>query len=176
MTSQKSPTRPFRAIGNRMIANDEWNTPMFFNRNTWLTDANHYSMNDNLIFFTNMGLAMILAMFGMAKRLRDNQTLKTLLWITTLVGVTGSSLRFFPNMDISLLTTWSFWNPFVYITLYAGLRHAYRLCYQREPTYHKASWFDPEEGRKQNTFDVFVHLFPMLMALIFPFIMQKIFQ
>jgi hypothetical protein len=61
--------------------------------------------------------------------------------------------------------------PLFYLTVYNCLRYAYIKVYGVEPTYNKASWYDPKDGRKQNWFDVVVFFIPLLLSLGFvPFL------
>jgi len=55
-----------------------------------------------------------------------------------------------------------------YIICYAGLRHVYIRKYSIEPTYNRISWFDPDDGRRQNWLDVVVFVIPLLLSFIIP--------
>ncbi len=130
-------------------------------------------MTSNEIFILNTVLWAILSFMGMFKHLRNNQTILTLLVISALYGCVSVFVHIFiSRMDD--LSSYSFWSPFVYLVLYGFLRYLYLKIYHREPTYNKASWYDPEEGRNQNTLDLLAHLLPMGVSLIFPFLVKKL--
>lgn len=130
-------------------------------------------MTSNEIFILNTLLCGILSFMGMFKHLRNNQTIQTLLIISAFYGFVSIFIHVF-IVWMDDLSSYSFWNPFVYIALYGVLRYLNISIYHREPTYNKASWYDPSEGRKQNTLDVLVHLLPMGVSLIFPFLVKKL--
>jgi hypothetical protein len=61
--------------------------------------------------------------------------------------------------------------PLFYLTVYNCLRYVYVKVYGVEPTYNKASWYDHDDGRKQNWFDVVVFFVPLLLSFGFvPFL------
>lgn len=109
----------------------------------------------------------IFVMLGFFKKLRDDNTIIFLLLLTALIAV-------YPLIKIiegeqysgNIRQTNIFFSPFFYVSTYGLLRQLYKSIYKREPTYYRASWFDPEDNRKQNWLDVFVYIGSMTISFL----------
>ncbi len=119
-------------------------------------------------------LTGILAIAGFLKKLRSDRTLFVLLLISIPIAVCGLLLRSPEYQMKGANAADMLLGPFFYIVMYGSLRHLYKKKYKREPTYHRASWYDPDEKRKQNALDVIVHIFPVISAVFFPVIITAL--
>ena len=105
------------------------------------------------------------------KWLRNDRVLWALLLATAVLAVYGLLERVPEN---TRLNTWDgLMGPFAYVASYASLRYLYKHIFHREPTYMRGSWYDWEEGRRQNWFDVAVHVLPMMVALAVPVLLTR---
>jgi hypothetical protein len=119
-------------------------------------------------------LWFVIVILGFYKKLRDNKTLLILHFITFVVAIYAIVLKTegqpftgrFRNSDFLFA-------PFIYVFIYGLLRMLYKDMYQREPTYNRSSWYDEEEGRNQNIFDVIVFIFPLLFSLLSPVLLNQ---
>ena len=116
----------------------------------------------------------ILAVCGFMKLLRSDRTLIILTVLTIPIGVFGLCLIGDNTEMVNGNGATTLVSPFIYITSYALLRMLYKRIYKMEPTYERFSWYDAEEGRKQNWLDVTVHILPMLLGFIVPIIIEEI--
>jgi hypothetical protein len=105
----------------------------------------------------------ILYMLAFYKKLRNDRLLTILLLITLFFGGLGMILK---TPEASM-----FIGPFVYIGSYGLLRYAYLNKYKIEPTYNRTSWYDADEGRKQNWLDVITFVIPIVLSFILPLIL-----
>ncbi|MEZ4755789.1 MAG: hypothetical protein R2817_03055 [Flavobacteriales bacterium] len=113
-----------------------------------------------------------LAFCGFMKWLRNDRRLVVLLLLTGVLAVVGITGRMPENPR---LNAWDgLLGPFAYVASYASLRYLYKRIFRREPTYCRGSWYDWEEGRRQNWFDVAVHVLPMMIGLGLPVIVTKL--
>lgn len=108
----------------------------------------------------------ILWMFGLLKKLRNDKTLLLLALLTLVFGL--SSLWIDSYLFSGTSKPFALLSPFLYIILYALLRKLYKKLYEVEPTYYRASWYDPEERRRQNWLDVIVAIMPGFISITFP--------
>jgi hypothetical protein len=109
---------------------------------------------------------------GFMKWLRNDRLLLVLLLATAAMAVVGVLERVPENPR---LNTWDgLLGPFAYVASYASFRYLYKRIFRREPTYIRGSWYDQEEGRRQDWYDVAVHVLPMMIALAVPVILTKI--
>jgi len=115
--------------------------------------------------FLYLGLAPSFIVYILAsyKKLRNNRVLTRLAIVTLLIALLGV----FINKEGSLFLA----SAFFYVIIYAGLRYIYLKKYSIEPTYNRASWYDPEEGRKQNWLDVIVFVIPLMLSLVMPLVL-----
>jgi len=113
-----------------------------------------------------------LAFCGFMKWLRNDRTLAVLLILTGLLAVIGVGGRVPENPHLN--SSDGLLGPLAYVASYALLRYAYKAIYRREPTYDRGSWYDREEGRRQNWFDVAVHILPWMIAIAVPFVLTRL--
>jgi hypothetical protein len=116
----------------------------------------------------------ILVVCGFMKLLRSDRTLIVLTILTIPIGVFGLYLRGDNTEMVNGNGSTYMISPFVYVTSFALLRMLFKSIYKMEPTYERFSWFDAEEGRKQNWLDVTVHIVPMLLSFVVPILIDKI--
>jgi hypothetical protein len=110
-------------------------------------------------------LWFVVVMLGFSKKLRDNKRVIIILILTSLVSIYPIFLKIqgLPFSGHSRGSDFLF-APFIYMLTYGLLRWLYKRVYNREPTYYRAAWYDPEEHRKQNVFDVVVYVIPLLFS------------
>jgi hypothetical protein len=121
-----------------------------------------------------VGIAMTccLAFCGFMKWLRNDRVLLFLLLLSGVLAIIGVSGRMPENPR---LNSWDgILGPFAYVASYASLRYLYKRIFRREPTYIRGSWYDWEEGRRQDWFDVAVHVLPMMIGLSVPIMLTKL--
>lgn len=94
------------------------------------------------------------------KKLRNNHALKVATLITFPFAVLGVLLKTSESAMFS--------GAFVYIITYSALRYLFKKKYEFEPTYNQMSWYNSEDGRKQNWFDVIVFVIPIMTSFIVP--------
>lgn len=117
---------------------------------------------------------IILPLFGLFKKLRDDKTLIVLLLVTGLITIFPIYQRILDlPYEGRLRGSDTLFLPFLYILLYGFLRMVYKKIYRREPTYYRASWYDPEDGRRQNIFDVAVFILPILLPVLLLFLIAR---
>jgi hypothetical protein len=113
-----------------------------------------------------------LAFCGFMKWLRNDRTLAVLLILTGLLAVIGVGGRVPENQR---LNTWDgLTGPLAYVASYALLRHAYKSIFRREPTYAYLTWYDLDERRRMNWFDLAVHMLPCMIAMAVPVILTRL--
>ncbi len=113
-----------------------------------------------------------LAFCGLMKWLRNDRVLTALLVVTGVLAIIGIVSRVQENPR---LNAWDgLISPFAFMTSFAFLRYAYKAIYRREPTYSYLTWYDLEERRHMNWFDLAVHLLPFLLALAVPVILTRL--
>lgn len=111
-------------------------------------------------FYIGIVPMFIVFMLISYKRLRNDRLLKIASIITFLIAIPGFLLRV-PESAMLI-------GAFVYIITYSGLRYLFKKKYDFEPTYNRMSWYDSEDGRKQNWFDVIVFVIPIMISFILP--------
>lgn len=130
-------------------------------------------MTSGTLLIIGLGFTTLISVMGFMKLFRSNKTIQILLVITVLIGMIGiyfrTNLTELPHGNAAD----SLWGPFVYIALYGILRYLYIQIYKREPTYNKSSWYDPEDGRRQNWLDVAVYIIPMISSIGIPIIIHE---
>ena len=131
-------------------------------------------MSDTL-FISGLILTCIVAYLGFDKKLRSSRTLTHLLIPAFIIALIGLWIRSSDTEQKGANAADALLSPLVYILCYAGLRALYKYIYNMEPTCDRYSWYDSEEGRKQNWLDVVVHIVPMLIAFVFPVAIKGIF-
>jgi uncharacterized membrane protein YfcA len=94
------------------------------------------------------------------KKLRNNKALKIAASVTFPFAVLGVLLK---TPEAAMFS-----GAFAQIISYAGLRFLFKRKYNFEPTYNRMSWYDNEEGRRQNWFDVIVFVIPLILCFIVP--------
>jgi len=94
------------------------------------------------------------------KKLRNDRSLRISSIITLLFAIPGVLIR---TPEAAMLM-----GAFVQVVTYAFLRYLFKRKYSFEPTYNRMSWYDSEEGRKQNWFDVIVFVIPILLSFTIP--------
>ena len=102
----------------------------------------------------------ILYMFASYKKLRNNRALIILSITSFLLAIPGVLIKV---PEAAMLT-----GAFIYLISYSLLRYIYIKKYSFEPTYNKSSWYDANEGRRQNWLDVIVYVMPILLSMIVP--------
>ncbi len=118
-----------------------------------------------------VAITCCLAFCGFMKWLRNDRVLWALLLATAVLAVYGLLERVPENPR---LNTWDgLLGPFAYVASYASLRFLYKRILRREPTYMRGSWYDWEEGRRQDWFDVAVHVLPWMIALAVPVLLTR---
>jgi hypothetical protein len=113
-----------------------------------------------------------LAFCGFMKWLRNDRRLALLFILTGLLAVIGIVGRVPGNARLN--TSDGLLGPFAYVASYALLRHAYKSIYLREPTYAYRTWYDLEERRRMNWFDLGVHILPYLIGMAVPAIVTHV--
>jgi len=113
-----------------------------------------------------------LAFCGFMKWLRNDRTLAVLLILTGLLAVIGVGGRVPENPHLN--SSDGLLGPLAYVASYALLRYAYKAIYRREPTYAYQSWYDMEERRRMNGFDLAVHMLPCMIAMAVPVILTRL--
>lgn len=107
------------------------------------------------------------------KKLRDNRRILVALLFSLPFAIYALSEKITGNaFTEKLRPTDALFMPLVTVCTYALLRYLYKKAYKREPTYNRSSWFDPEEGRNQNIFDLIVFISPMVMGGLFPLLIK----
>jgi hypothetical protein len=120
---------------------------------------------DTLLLSTGLVITGLLAVAGFLKKLRNDRHIGLLLAAAFLLAISGF---FIPGPGFSAVDRYHLVSPFVYMALYGFFRWIYKLFFGVEPTYNRSGWYDPEEGRKQNFFDVLVFVLPLLLAVLAP--------
>ncbi|MCC7502915.1 MAG: hypothetical protein IT229_10325 [Flavobacteriales bacterium] len=119
-----------------------------------------------------IAITCCLAVGGFMKWLRNDRMIAVLLILTGMLAVIGVVYRVPENPR---LNTWDgLLGPLAYVASYALLRQAYRSIFQREPTYAYLTWYDWEERRRMNWFDLGVHILPMLIGMAVPAIVTRV--
>ena len=127
-----------------------------------------------MIHLIGLGLLGAVAIAGFYKKLRDNKVILMLLFPALLLAAFGLLIRS-PELQQKGANSADFFiSPLIYLLSYGTLRHIYKKQYGVEPTYNRSSWYDPEEGRKQNGFDVLVFILPVFIAAIFPVLITSL--
>ena len=132
------------------------------------------TLTGSQILIVGLILTGVLVTCGFMKLLRSNRVLFILTPIAFIIGLYGVLIRGAQTEMVNGNGSDFLLAPFVYISSYALLRMLYRKVYKVEPTYERYSWYDAEEGRKQNWLDVTVHILPMMLSFVVPIIVGKI--
>ncbi|WP_271783403.1 hypothetical protein [Aquimarina algiphila] len=128
---------------------------------------------ENTIMIISFSMTGIISVFGFMKKLRNNKLLLILLLITLLIGLFGYISSNYYIAVLSGRLSYSLFGPFIYVLSYGLLRIAYKKTFNKEPSYERYSWYDYEDGRKLNVFDLLVHIIPMLLGFILPILLFK---
>lgn len=104
---------------------------------------------------------VIVGMLISYKKLRNYNSIRLVLLITFAISLLSIFIR---TPEAAMLS-----GAFVYTACYAALRYLFKPKYQMEPTYYRSSWYDPDEGRMQNWFDVVVFVVPLFLSFMIPF-------
>jgi hypothetical protein len=125
-------------------------------------------VSSNTIFYIGYIPTGILAVLGFMKVLRNDKLIKTTFILALLFAILGFFIGIKDDDIGSGFAPAVFAAPLVYILSFTLLRFLYKVLYRVEPTYNRASWYDEGDKRKQNWFDVLVHVLPMLLSFVFP--------
>jgi hypothetical protein len=109
-------------------------------------------------FYVGLAPAFILFMLVSYKKLRNGHRLKILSVFSFILAILGLVIKTPEAASFSI--------SFFYIISYAFLRYLYLRKYGLEPTYYNYSWYDAEEGRRQNWLDVIVYVVPIFFSFI----------
>jgi hypothetical protein len=123
---------------------------------------------------TGFILVGAIALLGFGKKLRSDKRLAILFLTTCIVATIGLILRDEVVEHGTGNPAYSLISPLAYVLCYAGLRQIFKAVYKMEPTYQRYSWYDQEEGRKQNVLDVIVHILPLMVAIFVPSIIESL--
>lgn len=126
------------------------------------------------LLIIGLGASGTLAIYGYLKMLRSDKLLFILTVLSAIFGIIGLGLRSEATEMVNGNGATAMISPFVYIVSYAMLRWIYKKIYKMEPTYNRSSWYDHEEGRKQNWLDVIVHIIPMILCWVVPILIDEI--
>ena len=127
----------------------------------------------NQVTVVGMALTIIVASAGLMKAYRNNKVIIVMLVVTAIIAIVGVFLMAPATMtDRATKSEW-FFSPIIFISSYALLRRVYKKKYSREPTYNRTALYDAEEGRNQNSFDVVVHVLPLVFSIVLPIIISS---
>lgn len=129
---------------------------------------------NDLLLIAGLGITGLLVIPGLSKKLRSDRVLLVLAGITFVIAVAGIILRSAVHQSKGSNSADMLLSPFVYVALYALFRKLYKRKFGIEPTCNRNSWYDPDEKRRQNVFDVIVHIAPMVIAFMLPPIITAI--
>lgn len=126
---------------------------------------------DPIIVFL-IGIIPILIFLGFvgAKKIRQKSYCTVFLIFAAIYCLIGVFLRSDSYQLPNINGADSFFSPLAYLLSYLLLRKVYLRVYKIEPTYYRTSWYDPNEGREQNWFDLLVYVTPIFIALLVPLI------
>jgi hypothetical protein len=128
-------------------------------------------LSSNTILFIGYFFTAALWFAGFSKMLRSENVIKIVLVLAVVLAIFGVLLRN-PQTKMTLGNAAdTFFGPLIYILTYAFFRFTYRKKYGVEPTYNRASWYDPQEGREQNLFDLVVFIIPMVLSILVPLLL-----
>lgn len=134
-------------------------------------------MIDTLALILGCILYVVVCTLGFLKKLRNDRIIFILINATGLISVYAI---FSKNQGLPFVGrvrgSNALFIPFIYVLTYAVLRHFYKQTYNREPTYNRTDWYDSDEGREQNFFDVAVFILPMAFSIFFPLLLNYIWQ
>jgi hypothetical protein len=126
-------------------------------------------MTDDIAQTFGYIILFVLVILCFYKKLRDNRRLGILLIATSLIAIYACVLKTSGQAFSGRFRGSDFlFSPFIFVLTYAILRYLYKDVYDREPTYDRTSWYDSDERRYQNFFDVIVFVFPLLFSITFP--------
>lgn len=108
------------------------------------------------------------------KKLRSDKRISILVILTFPLAIFGLIIRSPEYQMKGANAADCLWSPFLCIALYGLFRYLYKKKYYCEPTYNRLSWYDPDEKRMQNWFDVIVHVVPFIFAVSVPIIITCI--
>ena len=125
------------------------------------------------ILVIGIGLWGVLVILILSKKLRDDKKVLQAIQIAALIAL-------FPLIQKTMRTpfhghmrvTDTFFCPLITILSYALLRYSYKKLFRREPTYNRSSWYDPDDRRNQDLYDVIVFILPVVIGIIFPFLIN----
>ena len=125
-------------------------------------------------FFLGYGEALILSAVLVPKLMRSKKIFIIAFTISLITAITGFIISSNKNV-LRIPNSYDFlYVPIVYMICYNLLRLLYIKIYNREPTYNRSSWYDPEDGRRQNWLDVIVYVIPIFVSLGFPIILTAL--
>lgn len=129
-------------------------------------------MNISPSVIANIGLALtiLIALAGVEKRLRGDSTLLIVGVATLCIGIVGLLLRSESTGMARGNAADFLFGPFIYVVSYTLLRKLYKGLYQVEPTYAWLSGYDSDDMRKVNFLDKVVHVLPLLLGMVLPFL------
>jgi len=104
----------------------------------------------------------IVFMLVSLKKLRDNSALKIALSVTLPFAAFGVFNR---TPEAAMFS-----GAFIQVISYACLRLLFKRKYHFEPTYNRSGWYDAEDGRRQNWFDVLVFIIPLMLSFVLPLV------
>ena len=134
-------------------------------------------MIDTLAQILGFILYFVVGMLGFLKKLRNDRIIFILIKSTGLISVYAIFLKIQGLPFIGRVRdSDALFLPFIYLLTYAVLRHFYKKTYNREPTYNRTSWYDSDEGRELNFFDVAVFILPPFFSILFPVLLSYIWQ
>jgi hypothetical protein len=117
-------------------------------------------MDRMMYFYIGVVPMFIVFMLISDKKLRNSKSLN----IAALLTFPFALLGFWLTIPEAAM----FAGAFVYVAGYACLRFLFKKIYNIEPTYNRGAWYDAEEGRKQNWFDVVVFILPLMSSMVVP--------
>ena len=120
----------------------------------------------------NLGLALtiIIALAGVEKRLRSDRVLLVVVIVAMAIGFIGFLIRGESTVMARGNAADFLFGPFIYVFSYGLLRKLYKRIYHVEPTYVWLSCYDVEDKRNVNLLDKVVHVLPLLLGMLLPFI------
>jgi hypothetical protein len=123
------------------------------------------------MLFLGLGTTCIIGVLTSNKLMRNNKVLVGLLIVSIAMTISQIVLSIHEKTFKRATLSDALYSPLVYVIFYNCLRHAYLRIFGIEPTYNRMSWYDPEDGRKQNWLDVIVYITPFFLSLGFPILL-----
>jgi hypothetical protein len=130
------------------------------------------NISTETILIIGYSLTGIVFLMGVYKKLRNIFIIMVSLVACIIIAIIGFLIRSERTDMVAGNAADSFFGPLIYIITFAFLRFIYKKKYSVEPTYNRSSWYDYEEGRRQNWLDVVVHILPLLLAIVLPLLIK----